>query len=395
MKSVYFVDDEQSVLDGLRRMLRDLRSEWHMSFYTSAESALAAMCDAPPDVIVSDMRMPGMDGAKLLESVEARCPSTIRFVLSGHAEIEQLSRAMRSAHQILTKPCSAERLRAALASAGALSRTLNDRQLATAIGGLGALPSIPGVLCELTELLERPEVDQRVVSKAVAKDPALSVRILQVANSGFFGAKTRIENIDQAVVMIGGRMLRNLVIHVKIVESFPIASPSFSLEGFGQRVVAIASMARAIAPECVSSDDLRALAMNSEIGQLVLASRLGGRYEAVLGEAAGSCEPVADIERRVLGVTHAEVGAYLLALWGQPPENVDRVRLHHKPSACVGEKSLLGALHIAECLVDAHGSDAKFKAALDADLVADPAAAICLAKAEAFVGPADGRPVPR
>ncbi|MCK5945067.1 MAG: response regulator, partial [Planctomycetes bacterium] len=110
MKVVYFVDDERSILDGLRRSLRALRKNWQFEFHDGGQKALDRMQEVKPDVVVSDMRMPGMDGAEFLTRVRREYPDTIRLVLSGYAEFDAISRVMRSAHQVMSKPCEPDQI---------------------------------------------------------------------------------------------------------------------------------------------------------------------------------------------------------------------------------------------------------------------------------------------
>ena len=110
MTRILFVDDQQQVLDSLRDALRPQRHEWEMLFATSGADALAELERAPCDVVVSDMRMPGMDGAALLGHVEHSHPAAIRIVLSGSTEREVVMRAAAVAHRLLAKPCDVEEL---------------------------------------------------------------------------------------------------------------------------------------------------------------------------------------------------------------------------------------------------------------------------------------------
>ena len=104
-KKILFVDDEVSVLQGLERMLFEMVDSWDMSFVESGEQALSELSDEPFDVIVSDMRMPSMDGATLLAHVHDEYPDVVRIILTGHSELEATLRAMPVAHSFLTKPC--------------------------------------------------------------------------------------------------------------------------------------------------------------------------------------------------------------------------------------------------------------------------------------------------
>src|ERR1700751_643330 len=104
-KRVLFVDDEAMVLSGLQRSLRPMRNEWEMAFVNSGAEALQLMEHEPFDIIVTDMRMPVMNGAQLLEEVKRRFPQCFRIILSGQADQETIMRAVDPTHQYLSKPC--------------------------------------------------------------------------------------------------------------------------------------------------------------------------------------------------------------------------------------------------------------------------------------------------
>ncbi len=114
MKRVLFVDDEPMMLSGLKNMFRKHRREWDMVFVSSGRDALEELARAPFDVLVSDMRMPGLDGAELLQQVQARWPATACFILSGYADAEAQQRAKAVARGYFSKPCEAEALRSAI-----------------------------------------------------------------------------------------------------------------------------------------------------------------------------------------------------------------------------------------------------------------------------------------
>ena len=111
---VLFVDDEPAILASLRTLLHRDRKRWEMVFATGGDAALAEAAKAPLDVVVSDMRMPGMDGATLLARIQAEYPATVRIMLTGHADREAIVRALPALHQLLTKPCDGEVLRDAI-----------------------------------------------------------------------------------------------------------------------------------------------------------------------------------------------------------------------------------------------------------------------------------------
>ncbi|MBV9849174.1 MAG: response regulator [Armatimonadetes bacterium] len=111
MIRVLFVDDESHILSGLQRMLRPLRHEWAMTFAEGGPAALDALAGAEFDVIVTDMRMPGMSGAQLLAEVRRRHPRVARIVLSGQSDREHLQQLAQTPHEYLSKPCDTELLK--------------------------------------------------------------------------------------------------------------------------------------------------------------------------------------------------------------------------------------------------------------------------------------------
>jgi CheY-like chemotaxis protein len=113
-KRILFVDDDVSLLTGLRNVLRRENARWEMVFVVGGEAALAELRAAPFDVVISDLRMPGIDGVALLERVRASSPCTRRIMLSGSADEEEVNRASHVVDLLLTKPCQTSTLRAAI-----------------------------------------------------------------------------------------------------------------------------------------------------------------------------------------------------------------------------------------------------------------------------------------
>src|SRR5262249_19689406 len=159
---------------------------WSMTFADSGAVALERMQERPYDVIVSDLRMPGMDGAKLLEIVSGRWPETVRIVLSGSAELEQTIRLVPFAHQDLSKPCQPHHLENVIDRCLLLHDLLGQSSLRSLVGRIRALPTLPRIYAALQAIIQDDNVTVAEVAKLVADDPALAARVLQIVNSAFF-----------------------------------------------------------------------------------------------------------------------------------------------------------------------------------------------------------------
>ncbi len=142
-EKILFVDDEPNVLNGLRRMLRPMRHEWDMDFVEGGALALDALQKQRYNVIVSDMRMPGLSGDQLLEEVRDHYPHMVRIILTGQCTKESGLRALRVAHRVLNKPCDPEALKMAVSSSCHLLRTLAHETVLALVTSRETLPSLP------------------------------------------------------------------------------------------------------------------------------------------------------------------------------------------------------------------------------------------------------------
>src|SRR4051812_29140875 len=219
MKRILFVDDEPNILDGLRDLLRKYRHKMEMVFATSGDAALAELREGRFDALVSDMRMPRMDGATLLQKVKEEYPDVIRIILSGQAERNSVFMALPVCHQFLAKPCDAETLCNVIERSCRLRDLLTDQSLRKQIGGIEKLPSLPTVYRQLMEAMARPDVSAGKLAQIIEQDSAMSAKILQLVNSACFGATRSISRIDHAVMYLGMELVKNLALTVNVFAS--------------------------------------------------------------------------------------------------------------------------------------------------------------------------------
>jgi HD-like signal output (HDOD) protein len=329
--NVLFVDDEPRVLEGIERMLFQFDLDWDVSFAESGQAALHVLAEKPFDVIVSDMRMPGMDGAALLARVCERYPSVIRIVLSGQTDEDSALRVVRVAHQFLAKPCQPETIRRVIESTRDLKLLLDDPKLQATVGQVDRLPSAPRLFTELSRLLEDENSDIEKITRVVQQDPAMAGKLLQVVNSAFFTASTTVKDLRTAVVRLGMKTLRNLVLGVGAFDAAgPKVGPEVlsvdTLQRYSLRVARLAS--RAATRE--EADEAFMAGLVCDIGQLVLATTAPATLREVRAAEKRGVK-LHKAEYDLLGVTHAEIGAFLLGVWGLPFRIVEAVANHHMP----------------------------------------------------------------
>ncbi len=356
MKRVLFVDDEPAVLDGLQRMLRVQRHEWEMLFAQSGAEALTLMDGQPVDVVVTDMRMPSMDGAQLLHEVMRRHPQTVRIVLSGHSDKEAALRSVGPTHQYLAKPCDAETLKETVARACALRELLHSEHLKGLVSQVRTLPSLPHLYLKIVEEVQSPDASLQRVGEIIAQDIGMTAKVLQLVNSAFFGLRRHITQPGQAVSLLGLETVKALVLSVKLFTSFDqTVMTRAHLTALWEHSLRAALLAKqvlsATAADRKHVDYAFMGGLLHDAGKLVLATDLAAQYREALALAAAENLSEPEAERRVFNATHGEVGAYLLGLWGLPDPIVEAVAFHHHPADCAA-KTLgpVAAVHIANAL---------------------------------------------
>ena len=328
MTRILFVDDEVAILEGLRNVLRVERKRWTMRFAEGGAAALEAMAEEPFDAIVTDMRMPGMDGLALLREVRRTHPQMARIVLSGYSDLGQAAEASVVAHQLIMKPCEADALRSAIERALRVKELLANETLRRVVGSLSTLPSAPRMYQALTAALEDPNSDVKKLAAIIERDVGMSSRVLKFANSAYFGFVQSVSSIESAIVCLGTTAVRHLALTFEVFNAWGAArGPAF--DQLEMHSLLAARIARKMTPDRAQADVAFAAGLLHDAGRLVLMSRAGDQFGAVLEEARRRHAPLHVVEAEMLGATHAEVGAYLLGLWDLPHAVVEPVALHH------------------------------------------------------------------
>lgn len=340
-------------------MLRSMRNEWEMGFVDGGQKALQRMAEAPFDVVVSDMRMPGMSGAELLNEVMQHYPRTVRLILSGHSDRDLILRCVGATHQYLAKPCQSDVLIRTIRRAIALEGTLQNevlRQLATK---MDRLPTLPSLYSEIMERCQDPQTDLNEVARIVARDLGMAAEVLKLVNSAFFGLGRSFADVQDAVAYLGLETIKALVLSMGAFAQFQDLRPGLlSLDEIWRHSAATAVAARSIArletAERKVTDEAFVAGLLHDAGKLVLAANFPAEYEAARRAAQERGTPSVVAEREVFAASHAEVGGYLLGLWGLPVPVVEAVALHHSPelSVCV-TFSPLTAVHVADAMEEA------------------------------------------
>ena len=355
-RRILFVDDEPMVLKGLQRTLRKMRSEWDMVFTGSGKEALDLLDQQAIDVIVSDLKMPEMDGMQLLTEVKTRFPHVVRIILSGHVEHEMTLQAVQYAHQSLTKPCDAKALKQTLAKLFALRDILADEALKKIVSQIESLPSLPSIYSEIIEEMQSEDPAIKKVGDIISTDLSMTAKILQVVNSVFFGLSRKISTPQDAVVLLGLETIKALVLSVKIFAEFSHKKFSwFNIDHLFNHSMSVSTYAKTI----IKSEKLGSDLINHsliagllhDLGKLILATNFQEHYKEVLATARETDQNLWDLEYKAFGTSHAEIGAYLMGLWSMETPIIEAIAFHHCPANSMSQNmGLLTAVHLGNAI---------------------------------------------
>jgi len=307
--------------------------------------------------------------------VQKRQPHVVRIVLSGHSSQESSLKSIGVAHQFLAKPCDPDRLKQTVDVALGLRALMADEGLQNVLSNITSVPSAPQIYKELVEEVQHEDTDAQRVGLIVAKDPGMTTNILHLVNSAFFGLPRQVSSAVQAAKLLGVDTIRTLVLTLDVFSQFDdCAAGGISPSTIRDHSNLVAYEAKRIGMlEKASREIMDAILMAGllhDVGKLILAQNIPDEYRLIVEMEQQKSLTCVEAETKVLGTTHADVGGYLLGLWGLPDSIVEAVALHHNPSKSPHNTfSTLTAVHVANILVDAGNDSELARSALDMEYI--------------------------
>lgn len=362
MRRILVIDDGPGLADGLREHLASQRRDGRIQLADARAPALDQIEHGRHDAVICAIDSMGIAGWEALVRIQSCAPTTVRIAVAKdvHAAMPTVS----TAHRIVPSPADPSGLLDIVDRCCNLQGLLVSPSTARLVGSVGTLPSIPHLYAQLLQMLGDPEVGLRDLAAVVEKDVPIAARILQVANSAFFGLPRHVKTIEQALNYMGVNTVKSLVLAAEVFRAFSGGAGTVSqvpLDDIQDHALLTANIARRLPGDRETSEEAFTAALLHDVGKLVLASRLPDEYLENLACAEEQRRPLPAIEEDRYGVSHAEIGAYLLALWGLPETIVEAVAHHHSPMRVAHESfELLDAVHLANHLAleqDAEGSD--------------------------------------
>jgi putative nucleotidyltransferase with HDIG domain len=330
---ILFVDDEKNILTGLKRMLHSMKNEWKMFFVQSGLEAVELLKVEEIDLMVTDMKMPGMDGLSLLEYVNEQFPHIVRIILTGHTNDKYIIKSVKTSHQFILKPCRHDELISRINKVYSLRKYLVSPELKRIITGIDKIPALPENYIRLEKELNSKEPSLAKMCEIIEKEPALSAKILQVVNSAYFNLAATVFNIQQALNILGINSIRSLVLYMEIFRKTPpLKTKLFSIKQLWKHSMYIANVSSKIY-ETLSGDKFTAkhayiAGLLHDIGYLLI-SQVEGYDENINKIMEEENIDIHNAEIKWKNISHAEIGSYLLSVWNLPEPIIHAVADHH------------------------------------------------------------------
>jgi HD-like signal output (HDOD) protein len=355
-KQILFVEDNTLLRQMYLMMLEGETETWEGTGAANAKEALRLMEKSAFDVVLSDLRMPGMDGVELMGVVRQLYPRCSRIIVSGLSDQAEIARSLDSTHQFLAKPFDIKALKSTLSRLTNLDAYLKDEKLQSLVGQMRVLPSFPSVYHEIMQELgsEDPAIER--LAEIISQDPSMTAKLLQIANSAASGRSAKASSAFDAVQFVGLSAVRSLALSAHIFRSFEhLKLSTFSITQLWDHTVRSGRIAGIIAraerAESVDLEEAHIAGMLHDVGKLMLADSMPDRFHEALKLAEEEGLPSDEAELRVFGAHHGGLAAYLLSLWGLPVSIVEAVAFHHSPSSSENISfGPLTAVHVADHL---------------------------------------------
>jgi putative nucleotidyltransferase with HDIG domain len=333
---ILIVDDDHLSLDGMKQILNYLKPDWKLFFASNGEEALHLLDEIDIDIIISDMKMPLMDGGELMAKVKGVKPSIVRIILSAYSDKELMIKASKNAHQFLAKPVDNAVLVKIIEKVYSLQSILHNKNIIKLTNGVKNLPSLPELYLKIEEELKRPNPSIKRIDEIITKDMIMTAKILQIVNSAFFGLPQRIINPLQAINFLGIEVIKALVL---LVHFFSTDSSNEMYHAHLTKLwddsLKVATLSKKIAlAEKLDNKLVEEAFVGSllhDIGKLVL-WQIDDYFANLNKQMRDFKISVTAAEYSLFETSHAEVGAYLLGVWGLPDPLIEMVAFHHKPS---------------------------------------------------------------
>ena len=318
MTKILLVDSDTSACLELAHVLAKARPSWTVTTASSGQQALDVLfgesIDVPVDVIVSESQLVDMSGFQLLDQARKAPGALIRFTLTADAAAEAMLGNLRVNQRFLLKPLEVEQLATNIERSLILNECMNQPPLKRFMRSVTSIPAIPAIYDEMMQELASPHSSLLKIGDIVETDTGLTLSVLKVVNSAFYGINRRVESVAQAVTLLGVHMIKNITLTTKVFSRFSGSKLSEKrLAELNEEAIRIGALSNQFARYAkmprIALDHCQIAGMMANVGGLITATRT---------DAATDILPAAEL-----------IGASILRGWHMPDAVVEAIALQY------------------------------------------------------------------
>ena len=215
------------------------------------------------------------------------------------------------------------------------------------------LPTLPTVFAEVDRLCKNPDVGADELSKVIETDPSITLKLLSLANSAFFGFSRKINTVHEAISLLGNKTVQNAILNISVYEATKDLENSGGLDkkAFWGHSAGVGSVARFICKELkIERDEAFTAGIVHDMGKIILDSLYSEFYRDVLARVESKGVSIYDAEEEIIGITHTKIGEELAEAWNLSPELVSAITNHHRPKRAEHDKQIAHLIHVSDCM---------------------------------------------
>lgn len=219
------------------------------------------------------------------------------------------------------------------------------------LSGIRNLPSVPFIMVEVSKMLDNPRTGASDLGKLISKDQAMVAKILSVANSPLYGLPRRVSTIEFAIVILGFDHIKNIVIALSMMEAFKSKEDkNWNRRSFWLHSLITASAAKRIADDLGfrKSGEAFTCGLLHDLGISVIQRYFYESFKEIISLVDEQQIRFINAELKVLGISHQEIGQYLIEKWNLPSSLGEAILYHHNPSEAENEREMAAIVHLAD-----------------------------------------------
>lgn len=353
VRQVLVIEPQAAEVEVMRARFEELGTAWQCRFTSSASEATAALAEGLIDAVIAPVELPDTSGTAFFERVALGHPKVARIVRQGAEERKSAGKPKGLPPCYLEHKHDASGLLAVLRRAFQLERWMQGEQAKALLLRMENLPAVPSLYARVLAELRSEDPSIEAVGKLVAKDPALTAKMLQLVNSPHFALGRPVSDAVEAVTFLGAERTKALILMASLsLHGTMTPCEGFSQDQFWQHSLSVGTLARNITKAQTKDASLADQAFTAgllhDIGKLLFAANLPREYGPVITTALNEGLAVHEVEVQAFGISHAHLGASLLGTWGLAMPVLEAIAYHHTPAESYDSSfTLLAAVHAA------------------------------------------------